>query len=524
MRSSPTWRAGVRFLALLFVFGSMSSSAAIQFVQANAAASGGPSLRLPLPALSLSGDTIIVALASQAPACSITDTAGNTYVVATGPTQGVGALATSSTQIAYAKNITVGPRPLEITVTCAGVEVLALEYSGLDPIAPFDVGLAASSSISTSLSCGPITTATPNELLIGWALSRGYVTAPGTGFTDRLRFDGDLVEDRLIAAPGDFFATATSDNQNWVFQVAAFRAGPAGVVTVPDAGLSTGTPFVQANAAETGGGPLLLPLRHPSQPGNTIVVALRCGADAGLAVVDNAGNAYTVAVGPTAGVGGLSPVVVEIAYAWGIDAGPIPLELTVSCPADLEAHVLEYAGLGPGDPFDQASVASSATTTILNSGPVTTTAPDEVLIGWGYSLGLAAPGSGFVARDLFNGNLVEDQVVSSVGSYSATASATDPTWVMQLATFKIASTADGGRVDGGLSDGGLSDGGVADGGGADGGVDDAGAGADAGAVGAGTLPSAGSYAVACGCGATGLPSVLAVLLVLVARRRRPTLN
>ena len=211
-------------LALLALLGARHSGAAIQFVQSNAAAAG-QTLRVPLSAPSTSGDTLIVALAAGVPSCAISDTEANTWAVAVGPTLGVGPLASRYTQIAYAKNIIGGPLPV-ITMGCADVEALVLEYSGLDPIAPLDVSLAASSSTSTALSCGPVTTTGNNELLIGWALSRGAVTAPGPGFTERLFFDGDVVEDQVVGAAGAYTATATANNPAWILSLRSTSAWP----------------------------------------------------------------------------------------------------------------------------------------------------------------------------------------------------------------------------------------------------------------------------------------------------------
>jgi hypothetical protein len=47
------------------------------------------------------------------------------------------------------------------------------------------------------------------------------------------------------------------------------------------------------------------------------------------------------------------------------------------------------------------------------------------------------PGSGFTDRIIsIYGNLAEDQTVSSIGSYAATANNSSGNWVMQMATFK----------------------------------------------------------------------------------------
>jgi hypothetical protein len=75
----------------------------------------------------------------------------------------------------------------------------------------------------------------------------------------------------------------------------------------------------------------------------------------------------------------------------------------------------------------------------MDSGPATTTAAPELLFGannmenWTNN-----PGVGYTQRIQSDwGNIVEDQVVSVVGTYDATAlEAPAGGWIMQLATFK----------------------------------------------------------------------------------------
>ena len=76
-------------------------------------------------------------------------------------------------------------------------------------------------------------------------------------------------------------------------------------------------------------------------------------------------------------------------------------------------------------------------------GAVTTTSANELLVAgntvWSMTGG---PGAGFVKRFITwpDGDIAQDQVVTSAGSYRATAplSGGGP-WVMQLVTFKAAS-------------------------------------------------------------------------------------
>src|SRR6202043_3536209 len=83
---------------------------------------------------------------------SITDTRGNTYILAVGPTAG-----TALTQsIYYARNIAGGSNTVTVTFsrTAAYPDVRVLEYAGVDQTTPLDV-TAAATGTSKNGSSGP---------------------------------------------------------------------------------------------------------------------------------------------------------------------------------------------------------------------------------------------------------------------------------------------------------------------------------------------------------------------------------
>jgi hypothetical protein len=51
-----------------------------------------------------------------------------------------------------------------------------------------------------------------------------------------------------------------------------------------------------------------------------------------------------------------------------------------------------------------------------------------------------AAGSGYTSRAIssLNGSILEDRVVSAVGSYNATAAINSGTWIMQMVAFRAA--------------------------------------------------------------------------------------
>ena len=85
------------------------------------------------------------------------------------------------------------------------------------------------------------------------------------------------------------------------------------------------------------------------------------------------------------------------------------------------------------------STGASGTGTSLSSGTATTSNANDLLLGANYIGGaFGAVGSGYTQRLVSapDGDLVEDQVVSATGSYSATSTQNPASWwVMQMAAF-----------------------------------------------------------------------------------------
>ena len=118
---------------------------------------------------------------------SVTDSAGNTYQLAVPTARGNGV----SQAIYYATNIKAAPAGTN-TVTATFntatpyVDIRALEYSGLDPVNPFDVGTSASGT-GTSANSGTVTTTARQRVdLRGRHDHRRRSPPPGTNFTTRI--------------------------------------------------------------------------------------------------------------------------------------------------------------------------------------------------------------------------------------------------------------------------------------------------------------------------------------------------
>ena len=133
------------------------------FVQVNAATpqTNQSSVAVAYTGAQIAGDTNILAIGwnnATSNITSVTDSAGNTYQLAVPTARGAGV----SQAIYYATNIkaaAAGTNTVTVTFNTATpyVDVRALEYSGLDPVNPFDVGTSASGT-GTTANSGTVTT------------------------------------------------------------------------------------------------------------------------------------------------------------------------------------------------------------------------------------------------------------------------------------------------------------------------------------------------------------------------------
>ena len=205
------------------------------FVQVNAATpqTNQSTVSVTYTSAQVAGDTNILAIGwnnATSNITSVTDSAGNIYQLAVPTARGNGL----SQAIYYASNIkaaAAGTNTVTVTFNASTpfVDIRALEYSGLDPVNPFDVGTSASGT-GTSANSGTVTTTAANALIFGAGITTGGFSAAGTNFTSRIITtpDADIAEDRFVTTTGSYNATASlGGSAAWVMQVAAFRAASA---------------------------------------------------------------------------------------------------------------------------------------------------------------------------------------------------------------------------------------------------------------------------------------------------------
>ncbi len=210
-----------------------------------------------------------------------------------------------------------------------------------------------------------------------------------------------------------------------------------GLLALPAVDAATGT-FVQARQKRiTSGTVNTLAFTNPNTAGNLIVVYVAWNNTGPVALSDSRGNTYT-SVAPATAWGSTSSWRSQLFYAKNISGGANTVTATFGTAITSFGKLLihEYSGLDRSNPLD-ASATSTGTASAMNSGSATTTNGSDLIFGAGSSSsGVNAAGTGFTSRLNGNGSRTEDRNVTSVGSYSATATQNGATWVMHMAAFR----------------------------------------------------------------------------------------
>jgi hypothetical protein len=166
---------------------------------------------------------------------------------------------------------------------------------------------------------------------------------------------------------------------------------------------------------------------------NVVVVGWNDTTATVQSVKDSRGNNYLLAIGPTSGKG----LRQSIYYAPGILSGSNTVTVNFSQAAvSADIRILEYRGVTALD----VTAGASGSGTAASSGVATTTSANELIFGANtVSKQYGTAGSGFTARIVTSpdSDLAEDKIVTTAGSYSATATLNGSgAWVMQMAAFK----------------------------------------------------------------------------------------
>jgi uncharacterized membrane protein len=346
-------------------------------------------------------------------------TAAGTYsITVTGNGGGVQESAIVSLTVTPAPNFTLSASPASLTVAPGnqGTSTITTAVSG-----------GFSNSISLSASGAPSGTTV--------SFSPASIAAPGSGSST------------MTITVGSSTPTGT-----YPITVAASGGGiqQTTTVTLVVATGSTTITYVQGNYStpQTAQTTVTVPFNTAQTAGdlNVVVVGWNDTTATVSSVTDKSGNTYTLAVGPTVASGALSQSIYYAKNIVSAAAGANVVTVTFSPAAAYpDVRILEYSGADPTNPLD-VTAGKSGSSTSSSSGAATTTNPTDLIFGANIvATETSGPGSGFISRLLTSpdGDIAEDEMVSTAGSYTATAPLTSSgAWIMQLVAFRT--TAGGG--------------------------------------------------------------------------------
>ena len=214
-------------------------------------------------------------------------------------------------------------------------------------------------------------------------------------------------------------------------------------------------PYVQGNEADVAAGTNSASLVYSSAQNagdfNLVVVNWRGSAQIS-SLTDSSGNTYSLLGGSADVLASGAQSVSQATYYASNIAAATSNTVTVSfsgSPSGIKMRLAEYRGIDPKTPID-VTTSASGTGTASDSGWVTTTNPNDLLVGIELtgSTTLVTPAPGYSVRQLDSGtgvgtDLIGDEFVSTAGAYHASASsAASSWWLMQLMALRLAGGGD----------------------------------------------------------------------------------
>jgi len=300
------------------------------------------------------------------------------------------------------------------------------------PSAPANVSASAVSSSQIDLTW---TTSTDDASVVGYRIERcqgasctafaeiGIATT--TSYSDTSLAASTSYSYRVRAADAagnlsDYSPTATATTQASVNLPISYAQGAYAVPQTPQSVVNVSFPGAQT------AGDL-----------NVVAIGWTDSTSQVISVTDSRGNVYTPALMPTVQAGLQSHV---IYYGQNIvGAATNTVTVTFNTAASFpDVRIAEYRGISAVTALDTANGASGGGST-SNSGPVTTTVADALIIGANVVQSFTtSAGTDFTSRVITspNGSILEDRIVTTIGSYSATASTNGGRWVMQIVAFR----------------------------------------------------------------------------------------
>ncbi len=218
-------------------------------------------------------------------------------------------------------------------------------------------------------------------------------------------------------------------------------------VTVSVSNTASSISFVQSNYGAPQSPQATVTVAFPgAQTAGDLNVAVVGWSDATstvASVTDATGNTYALAAGPTVIAGQRSQAIYYAKNIVGGAGNSITVQFSAAARYP-DIRILEYRGLDRVSPV-HASTFGSGSSATAGTGTVTTSVPNVLLLAANQvQTSTAGAGSGYTARVLTapNGDIVQDGIATTAGSYSAAAPLNSSGyWIMQLVAFAGASTA-----------------------------------------------------------------------------------
>jgi len=358
--------------------------------------------------------TVGLTVTKAVPSLSWTAPAAITYGTALSATQ-LNAGSTVAGSFSYS--------PAAGTVLAAGNHSITTTFTPTDST---DYATATSTvSITVNAATPVITWATPAAIVSGIALSSTQLdatsTVPGTFvYSPAAGAILDLGSQTLSVT---FTPTDTTDYTT-ATQTVTLSVAPA------SAFVQEGDSFLNSSANS-----LSVSFPANTSAGDLILVGLVFDTSAmPSSVTDSQGNTFTPVGTTLTSSGGTRSAVY---YAKNIKGGAETVTAALSANSGyILGYLTEYSGVDQTHPID-AQVGTSGGTGTVSSGNAATTFAGDVIYGFCAADDMCTAGSGFAARSVFEGNIVEDQTAGTPGNYSATGSA-NSSWTMQMVALKPA--------------------------------------------------------------------------------------
>ena len=210
--------------------------------------------------------------------------------------------------------------------------------------------------------------------------------------------------------------------------------------------------FIQRADAATGSATSMAPgqMANPQTKGDTNIVVIGWGdvAHSVASVTDTEGNVYQATI-PTVNGSDTSQTIYYAKSIKGDNPSCAPACNTITvtfngAAKSPDARFLEYSGLDPNNPLDTGASNSGTGTTADTLTCATTSASEVIVAGATVDSFVTAAGPLYTTVDYTNnGDNVEHQITSAIGSCEATTILSAGNWVIQSVAFKAAAAGPG---------------------------------------------------------------------------------